>query len=51
MTVHTALAQEVDYGHVLFEIDKLDPTANHTMTFTNLEDGKWFGFDYALVTT
>ena len=49
-TYHTALAQEADYAHVLFQIDNLDGAMNHSMTFTNLEDGKWFGFDYALVT-
>lgn len=48
--MHTALAQEADYAHALFTIDKLDPTVNHSMTMTNLEDSKWFGFDYALIT-
>lgn len=50
-TLHSALAGDADYAHVLFTIDNLNAGANHSMTMTNLEDGKWFGFDYALITT
>ena len=49
-TLHSALASEADYAHVLFAIDNLEADKNHSLTMTNLEDHRWFGFDYALVT-
>lgn len=50
-TLRSARAEGSNYAHVLFRVDDLDPLANHTLTFTNMENGKWFGFDYALVTS
>lgn len=45
--LRSAQAQAVAYDHILFAADGLEPDVNHTLTFTNLEEGKWFGFDYA----
>lgn len=50
-TMRSALSETTRYAHILFEVVGLDPKVNHSVTLTNMEDGKWFGFDYALVTT
>jgi hypothetical protein len=47
--VRSAFAEETDYAKVLFMVSGLEEGVNHTLTMTNLEDGKWFGFDYAQV--
>lgn len=47
--MRSARAQTLDYGYMLFTVDGLAPDVNHTLTLTNLEEGRWFGFDYAEV--
>jgi hypothetical protein len=45
-----AYQDTVEYQYILFEVDGLNE-GEHTLTFTNLEDGKWFGFDYAEISS
>ena len=46
----SAKSDAVDYGHVLFTVAGLNEET-HTLTFTNLVEGNWFGFDYAAIST
>ena len=39
-----------DWDHVLYTVEGLDE-GEHTLTFTNLVEGNWFGFDYAAIST
>jgi len=41
---------ELDWDHILYTVDGLDE-GGHTLTFTNLVEGNWFGFDYAAIST
>lgn len=41
---------EVDWDHVLYTVQGLDE-GEHTLTFTNLVEGNWFGFDYAAISS
>jgi hypothetical protein len=46
----SAYQEKVEYQYTLFEVDGLNE-GEHTLTFTNLGDGKWFGFDYAEISS
>lgn len=48
--VLTAKADSTDYAHILFTVEGLGE-GDHTLTFTNLVEGNWFGFDYAQIST
>jgi len=41
---------ELDWGHILYQVDGLEE-GEHTLTFINLVEGNWFGFDYAAIST
>ena len=41
---------ELDWDYILYTVDGLEE-GEHTLTFTNLVEGNWFGFDYAAIST